>query len=59
MAGMTYRANSSVDWFAEYRMLKADSLQLETTGVNTSLPNGSGGFNYESGTVLSGLRFKF
>lgn len=47
-AGLNFQANETLDVFAEYRYMKADSLQL-----------GDFGFDYETSNVFGGLRVKF
>ena len=48
IAGLNFGVNETVDVFAEYRYLKADSLQL-----------GNFGFDYETSNIFGGLRIKF
>jgi len=48
IAGLNFQVNETVDLFAEYRYLKADSLQL-----------GNFGFDYETSNVHGGFRIKF
>ena len=48
IGGLNFRANEMLDVFAEYRYLKADSLQL-----------GNFGFDYETNNVFAGARIKF
>ena len=47
-AGLNFQANETLDVFAEYRYMKADSLQL-----------GNFGFDYETSNIFGGLRIKF
>jgi opacity protein-like surface antigen len=48
IGGLNFRASESLDLFAEYRYLKADSLQL-----------GNFGFDYETSNFFGGARIKF
>ena len=48
IGGVNFAVNETVDVFGEYRYLKADSLQL-----------GSSGFDYETSNVFGGVRIKF
>lgn len=59
IGGLNYRAAADIEWFVEYRLFKADSLRMETTGVNATPPNGTGSYDYHSDNLFAGLRFRF
>ncbi len=60
MAGLNYKASPTLDAFVEYRSFTADSFRLDTEIPEVAgLGNGSGPFDYRSGTVLFGLRARF
>ena len=60
MAGVNYKASSSLDAFVEYRYFAADSFRLDTEIPTVAgLGNGSGTFDFRSGSVLFGMRARF
>ena len=60
MAGLNYKASSTIDAFVEYRYFVANSFNLETEIPTVDgLGNGSGQFNYHSRNVIFGLRARF
>ena len=60
MAGLNYKASSTLDAFVEYRYFVADSFQLNTEiPLISGLGNGSGQFDYQSSNVIFGLRARF
>jgi len=62
MAGLSYRASSSMEAFAEYRYFVADSFNLQTEldpATFAPLGNGSGSYDFQTSNFLFGLRIKF
>ena len=60
MAGFNYKASPTLDAFVEYRYFVADSFRLDTEIPDVAgLGNGSGPFDYQSSSVLFGLRARF
>ncbi len=60
MAGINYKASSSLDAFVEYRYFAADSFRIDSQVPTVAgLGNGSGPFDFRSSSVLFGMRARF
>ena len=54
MVGVNYKAYRNMDFFAEYRFLKADTFRVDVTE-----PGVSGRYDYTTDNVFIGMRWKF